>query len=357
MKILFISRCYPPVLGGIEKQNFEIRRSLSKYCELDLIANRLGKFFLPVFLIYALVRSLIIMPRYDLLLLGDGVLAIVGRVLRMIYQVPVVSIVHGLDLTYSNFIYQTLWVRRFIKNMDGLIAVGNETINQGVQRGIPRSKFTFIPNGVETRSVLPRYSRSDLSAIAGSQIDGKVLLTVGRLVERKGILWFIENVMINLPKNVTYIVAGKGGQREKLLSSIAQHGLEKRVLYLGSVSDKTKEILFCTADVFVQPNIAVEGDIEGFGLVVLEAASFGLPVVASEIEGLKDAIHDGKNGFLVESGNANAFISKIEYLLMEDERRKRFGLEFREYVEENFSWENTAREYVKSFENFIGSCR
>ena len=73
---------------------------------------------------------------------------------------------------------------------------------------------------------------------------------------------------------------------------------------LGYVTDETRDILFNTCDVFVQPNIKVAGDMEGFGISVIEAASCEIPVIASNIEGLKDAIKDGQNGFLVESGNA-----------------------------------------------------
>lgn len=94
---------------------------------------------------------------------------------------------------------------------------------------------------------------------------------------------------------------------------------------------------------------------EGFGLVVLEAASYGLPVVASNTEGLKDAIHDGKNGFLIEEGNAGAFKAKIQFLLLEDHKRRQLGLDFRKHVEENFSWEGVAQEYVKVFEQCVNT--
>lgn len=355
MKVLFISRSYPPVVGGIEKQNYEIYESLSKYCDLDLIANRIGKPFLPIFLIYSFIKSLIILRKYDVLLLGDGVLAVVGRALQAFYQVPIVCIIHGLDLTYDNSFYQSLWVSRFIKDLNKLIAVGNETIKQGTQRGIPPSKFVFVPNGVRARGVIGNYTIRDLENITERRIKGKVLLTIGRLVKRKGIVWFIENVMVKLPDDVIYIVAGTGKEKVRLLESIEKHGLETRVIYLGRVSENQKEILYCTADIFVQPNISVEGDMEGFGLVVLEAASYGLPVVASNTEGLKDAIHDGKNGFLIEEGNAEAFKAKIQFLLLEDHKRRQLGLDFRKHVEENFSWEGVAQEYVKVFEQCVNT--
>ena len=72
MKILFISRAYPPVLGGIENQNYEIAKALSKIAEVKIIANKKGRIFLPFFAPYALVKALFLFRTYDVLLLGDG---------------------------------------------------------------------------------------------------------------------------------------------------------------------------------------------------------------------------------------------------------------------------------------------
>ena len=99
---------------------------------------------------------------------------------------------HGLDITYPNRLYQALWVKIFLKKIDRLIAVGNETIRQGVRRGIPVAKFSFVPNGVAVPEQLPKYSKKDLEKLIGRNLPGKVLLTVGRLVKRKGLAWFIN---------------------------------------------------------------------------------------------------------------------------------------------------------------------
>ena len=102
MKILFISRAYPPAIGGIEKQNHELAKALSNICKLDVIANTRGKRFLPLFLPYATLRALVTAHRYDVVLLGDGVLGITGWLLKLFTKKPVVCIIHGLDITYKN---------------------------------------------------------------------------------------------------------------------------------------------------------------------------------------------------------------------------------------------------------------
>ena len=94
-----------------------------------------------------------------MVLLGDAVLCPLGWILKIFYKKPVISIVHGLDLTYPLKIYQKLWIGFFVKKIDRLIAVGNETIRVGVIRGIPQKKFVFIPNGIDTKKFLEWHKR------------------------------------------------------------------------------------------------------------------------------------------------------------------------------------------------------
>lgn len=347
MNLLFISRSFPPVVGGIEKQNAEIARALGEICKLRLIANRRGKYLLPLFLPCATLKALLLLPRHDAVLLGDGVLGITGFILKLFTRKPVVCITHGLDLTYASRLYQQLWVRLFLPRMDRLIAVGNATLAEGVRRGIPAARFVFIPNGV-TAPALPRHDsdRDDLAAFIGRRPHGTVLLTLGRLVRRKGVVWFVENVMPNLGGDVTYIIAGAGPEQARINAAITTRGLEERVFLVGSVTDEEKELLFRSGDIFVQPNIPVSGDIEGFGLVVLEAAARGLVVVASELEGLRDAIVDGQNGYLVSPGDSGAYSARIGALLADSKGMRSFADRARDYTVSHNAWPLIAQRYL-----------
>ena len=348
MNLLFISRSFPPVTGGIEKQNAEIARALTCICNVRLIANRRGKYLLPLFLPYATLKALLILRRQDAILLGDGVLGITGFILKLFTSKPVVCITHGLDLTYSSRIYQRLWVRIFLPHMDRLIAVGNATLAQGVRRGIPAARFVFIPNGV-TAPAPPRrdYSRADLAAFIGKTPGRTVLLTLGRLVRRKGVTWFLENVVPCLDNDITYIIAGVGPEHARITAAISTRGLEDRVVLVGRVTEAEKELLFHTADIFVQPNIPVSGDIEGFGLVVLEAAAHGMVVIASDLEGLGDAISDGANGYLVSPGNSRAYCTRIAVLTADRDGMKTFGQHARDHTISHNAWSLIAQRYLE----------
>jgi len=92
---------------------------------------------------------------------------------------------------------------------------------------------------------------------------------------------------------------------------------------------------------------------EGFGISVIEAASCQLPVIAANLEGLKDAIKNGGNGFLVESGNASAWVEKINEVLADDNFRREFGQKARQYVIENYSWGKISRRYLEEIEKTL----
>lgn len=350
MNILFISRAYPPVVGGIENHNQALVEWLRKQpdTKVTLIVNKFGKKFLPFFFPYAMIRSLLLASQHDVVLLGDGVLSMLGWKLKLFFRKkPVLSVVHGLDITYPFFLYQLLWVRVFLPKLDRLIAVGNETIRAGVERGIPPSRFVFVPNGIDPNAHWNKnFTRTDLSGVIGESVDKKFfLLTSGRLARRKGVAWFIRNVLPHLPRQTRYIVAGDGSDKQNIVRAIEEAHAYDQVKLLGYVSDRARNILMNTCDIFVQPNIRVPGDMEGFGISVLEAASCSIPVVVSNLEGLKDAVADGKNGFLAEPENYESWKQIIENLLNDDEKRKDFGKNARQYTAEHFNWNTIAACY------------
>ncbi len=359
MKLLFISRAYPPILGGIENQNAALGKWLPRHADVTTIANKRGKRFLPIFLPYATFVSLILAPRYDVVLLGDGVLGCVGWFLKSIYRKkPILSIVHGLDMSYASPLYQALWVRRFLPSLDGLIAVSHETKKLGIAHGIPMGKFSVVPNGVEPPEEPATFSGKDLEAFLGMPVSGKnILLTVGRLAKRKGVAWFVRNVLPILPENTLYLVAGSGPEEPHILEAISKSGMEARTRLLGRISDSDRLMLLRTAHLFIQPNIPVKHDIEGFGIALIEASAEGLPVVASRLEGLQEAIADGQNGLLAEPEDPQSFKEAITKLLSDEDERRRFGERARTFTREHYHWEKISAQYMEILSDFVKNPR
>ena len=366
---MFVSRAYPPVLGGIEDQNYNLGKALQALTPTRIIANKKGKKNLPFFVLRLFAQFPFILHKYDVILFGDGVLAPVGEFFKVFYRrQKFVSVIHGLDITYAyqNSIMGKIY--RFfnipaLKNLDHLIMVGNHTISEAVKIGAAKEKCTFIPNGINIDKVYEPHSRNNLEELLAEKSgldkeyfkNKKVLLRVGRFVPHKGLHWFIDKVMPLLPND--FILVGAGGYNPKATGDsenytlckkyIKKYGLEKRVFLFPNVSQSKMNILFNTADLYISPNIEIKGSMEGFGLNVLEAVVCERLVLSSDLQGLKDAIKDGVNGFLVEPENALAWQEKIEELTSPDFPKKEFIAQAKKYTLDNFTWDKIGRKYVE----------
>jgi glycosyltransferase involved in cell wall biosynthesis len=357
MKILFISHSYPPTIGGVETHNAELYTHLAKQSDVKLLANR-KRWLIPFFLLSASVYAVMTAKKYDVIVLGSCILGNVGWLVKKITGKPVIAVAHGLDLTFPNLFYQKLWVNIFLKKIDKFIAVGNETVRIAKEKGFPENKIVFIPNGIDMEKLAGNYTRADLEKILGESTENKkIILTSGRLVKRKGVAWFLKNILPQLPENVIYIIAGDGPDKKNIWQTIETNNLQKRTRVLGRISEEAKKVLLHTCDLFVQPNIKVPGDMEGFGISVLEAAFCKIPAIVSDLEGLKDAIQDGQNGFLVASENMEAWTEKIKQLLSDDNSRQEFGNRAQQYVAQNFSWEIIAEKYLAEIKAVIAKSK
>ena len=265
------------------------------------------------------------------------------------------AIVHGLDVTASFAPYQR-FVPRVFDALDLVLPVSRATAEACFDRGLDRDRCMVVPNGIDTgRFPVPpgsRKARRDLlhhlvPADVNLTDNDFVLVSVGRHVKRKGFAWFVENVMPLLPENVHYWMAGDGPEREEIAAAISRRGLQHRVRMLGRLSENDLSRLYRGADLFVMPNIPVEGDMEGFGVVMLEAGLSGLPVVASSIEGILDVVEEGRNGHLIESGNAWEFSEAIARYIYEPALLEDASTDAYEFVRGRFGWPAVARHYTE----------
>ncbi len=348
-KILFISRAFPPIIGGIENMNYELSKWLPKYSKTEIIANTLGKIALPFFIPWMFIKLPFIAKNYDAILLGDGLLAILAWWTKKFFpNKKLICIVHGLDVTYNHPLYQILWTGYFFPKCDKFISVGNQTIKELVTREVPKDKCTFIPNGITSENFINfKAVQNDLISIIGEEYrNKKFILTSGRLAKRKGVAWFIRNVLPNMPDNVVYIVSGDGPDRGNIEKAIDETNQFTKVILLGRVTQEELLTLWHTCDVFVQPNIKIDGDMEGFGISVIEAGVCKIPVIVSYLEGLKDAIKNGKNGFTVSHENPEEWTNKVLEILSENFDKQTFGKKASNYIIKNNSWEHISKEYV-----------
>lgn len=369
MKTLFITRKYPPEIGGMESFSFGLINSFPG--EKQAITYGGSQKWLIFVYFYLFLKSLLVVWRnkIDLIHLGDAVLSPLGWLLKKLTRKMVVLTAHGKDINFNFPFYQRI-ILPFVRKMDWIVCVSEKTKLECLKRGVLANKCLVIPDGVAIHEQLLEPAKKEIGQKFNISLADKfILLTCGRLSRRKGVLWFIRNVFRLLPANVIYLIVGRDSSEisslgswlgirkikysDKIRRLINKLNFQDRIFYLGEVPRDDLEKIYGTADIFVMPNIKVEGDLEGFGIVAIEAASRGLPVVAANLEGLREAIKDGKNGYLVPWGQVSGFKEKIEQLIYSPELRGEISQKAKEYTRQHYSWPIVCQQYLELFQKLV----
>jgi phosphatidylinositol alpha-1,6-mannosyltransferase len=150
-----------------------------------------------------------------------------------------------------------------------------------------------------------------------------------------------------------YVIAGSGPELEAVGAAALEAGVSERVHVLGFVADEALKQLLRGSDLFLMPNIPVAGDMEGFGVVLMEAALSELYTVASALEGIRDAVSQPESGILVEPRNAAAFADAINKLASDPDRLRQLGRSAGDHVGRTFSWAHAVERYVKVLSDVV----
>jgi phosphatidylinositol alpha-1,6-mannosyltransferase len=344
IKFLFITRNYPPKVGGLEAysynliKEFEINNNTNKIVLTKSIVHLF--WFIP----YCFLKAIYFRWRYKInyIHLCDAMLSPVGILLKIFTAAKISTSVAGLDITYNNFLYQLI-IPWCVRRLDTVICISQATRDECIRRGIPHHICSVIPIGVRSEEIYLESSTDELRCrlqkkIGKSMQDKQVLVTVGRLVRRKGVAWFVENVVPHLDGSYLYLIVGNGPESDRIQGLVKNNDLEGRVFMLGELSDEERNLVFNASDIFIMPNISIPGDIEGFGIVALEAGSCGLPVIASNIQGIRDAVVSGKTGILVGEQNPNDYLNAIKTMSLK-------RADIRSVVSDKFSWNQVYQQY------------
>ncbi len=368
MRLLFVSHSFPPPdapmsnVGGMQRVATELHAALEKRDDVAMRTLALRSSWKWVHLRAGLfLASLAVRLRREARAYeADAILftsittalplLLASRRLKA-RGVRLAAIAHGLDVTDPNPAYQ-MAVRRLCRVLDVVMPVSRATGKELIARGLSRGRMQVVPNAVDvdrfTRDTADhtREPTSKIESAPSLPVDAFLLVGVGRLVRRKGFAWFIENVMPKLPDRVVLWLAGDGPERQAIEAAIARNALQQRVRCLGKISEEELIALYKMGQLFVMPNINVPGDMEGFGIVMLEAGVCGLPTLAADLEGIRDVIEEGVNGWFAPSGNAKAFVDRIQRLLDAPDELRRASKRTAEYVSSTYRWNTTAQRYL-----------
>lgn len=244
-------------------------------------------------------------------------------------------IVHGLDLTFAAPGYSAL-VRVAFRRIDRFLAISENTARLLKGFGVPESKIAVVYPGITVPAPAEATARQAARAQIGLSPETPLIIFVGRLVPRKGIAWFIQEVFPKVSSQVHLVVIGDGSDRALVEEAAANPDLGDRVHILGSVSESIRDLYIEGADLAVMPNIPTPSDPEGFGLVAVECTLRGTPVLGTNVDAVAEALANGECGFVIDPLDATTMTSLINQLI-DDPGLANKGRRFAEVAKERFS--------------------
>ncbi|HUG62488.1 MAG TPA: glycosyltransferase family 4 protein [Methylomirabilota bacterium] len=342
-KILFITRKWPPAVGGMETYCFELVAELERLTDLDVRALPGGadgsaphSRALVRFGIREAWHLVTGAGGFNVIHGGDMAiwpLALIGKFRSR--RSAIVLSAHGTDVAYAGRSGVKAALYRTYMRLGSRLARSVRVI---ANSGATAERVRAL--GFRQVDIVPLATRAHHSAEPATPPTPSVLFA-GRLVRRKGLSWFVANVLPGLPDGIALKVAGTvwDEAERRALDAV-------RVAHLGTLPQAELASVMAEAICVVVPNVPVgRGHFEGFGLVAVEAAAVGGVVLASRLDGLTDAVIDGETGFLLPAADAAAWIAKIgEIAAWSEAERTAFRETARRRCAEVYAWSRVARQ-------------
>ena len=362
MKILYISHLHPPEgqplksIGGMQNVSMQLIDAIRRRddVQIETITMQASWRFINVKTTFFLGSLIWKIPsvankiKPDVILFSSMVTASILPVMIKKPGVPFATINHGQDVTLPVDPYQW-YISSVFKQLDGVISVSSATREASIKRGMDPEKGVALPNGFDMKVLKKLPEKEEARNIIEKEFDlnlngKKLLLSVGRQVKRKGHEWFVDEVFDKIQSDVVYIILGDGPQHENIRQARENSKQKEKIVIVGKQPDEILNACYAAADLFIMPNIPVEGDMEGFGIVLLEANRAGVPAIASDLEGIKDVIESGVNGYKIPHGESDLFAQKIDYVL--EKELQELSKKSKEYVQEHYSWDTVVDQYI-----------
>ena len=254
-------------------------------------------------------------------------------ILKIIFSIPYIVVAHGIEIIPQMTLSKLTKFRKLaLRSADHIWSVSNWTKKHLINLDIKKENIEILPNTVDGNKFVISQKKEYLLQRYSIKPNDKVILTVARINKNeayKGHEIVIKSLPEIIKKNgpLKYLIVGKNDDKENLLELIKQHDLENQVILCGYISDEELVDHYNLSNVFLMPSYG-----EGFGIVFLEALSCGIPVIAGNTDGSKDALMNGLLGKLINPNNKNEIISNVSTLFNQSINR----IELREKCIKNY---------------------
>jgi len=270
---------------------------------------------------------------------------------KFLFGKKVFLTLHGTDVVTTRGSALVKWAKRFtLAHADRALANSKSTMARAVEKQkVSADQFAVVYPGVDDQLFSKQivYVRKQYKLNS----DDFVVLTICQLIKRKGVDDLLRAIGEIGDKRVKLLVVGKGPETGNLKALAAELNIQDRVIFAGSAAYEFMSNYYQAADVFAMTSkyIASEGDIEGLGIVLLEAQYFGLPVIGTNSGGIPETIQDGKTGLIAPEADPEAIAAAVLKLKNNPEARRQMGETGKKFVRENFAWEKSIANHLKEY--------
>ena len=361
---LVITNDYPPRPGGIQTFIYEMVRRFpadqvtvltshfegaSQFDQTNpwRVVRSRGKVLAPHHKTVKLAKDLIAQTGATQVVFGAAApLGLMAKNLRKYGIAQVVSLSHGHEVGWASTPITRRGIRRIVANSNWFTYLGNYTLT-GIRVAAlaeDLDKFRQLTPAVDADEFHPdRKSSGDLLRASIGFADRPTVVCVSRLMARKGqdqLIQALPHIQQQVP-GAALVIVGTGPYRKKLEELAKRIGVTNDVHFTGKVPQEQLSSWYATGDIFAMPCRTRNAgwDVEGLGIVFLEASATGLAVVAGDSGGAPDAVRNGETGLVVDGNNVHSIASSITELLLDPQRAARMGQSGRQWVEQEWTWD------------------
>jgi phosphatidylinositol alpha-1,6-mannosyltransferase len=371
-KILLVTNDFGPRAGGIETFVIGLLERIKGH-EVTVFTSQQGdtsvydqqwidkfgvrvirdqsKILLPSWRVKRAAKKIVAAKNIDVVVFGAAApLALMSPSLRKSGVKKIIALTHGHEVWWAKIFPFRLAIKRIGKNVDHLTYLGEFT-RQAISKPLTRKSATEmvkIAPGIDTAHFIPQPDAMQKRKELGLQ-DKKIIISVGRLVHRKGqdnLIQAMPAVLKKIP-NAHLLLVGEGPYRKHLEKLVMKSSLEQNVTFAGRIMYDRLPSYLSAADLFAMPSRSrfFGLEVEGLGIVYLEASACGIPVVAGNSGGAPDAVLEGVTGLCVDGTNIEQITAAIVEICSDAERASHMGAAGRNWIVNQWRWDIWSKEF------------